>query len=130
MRCDGLHCDGCRHGGPAGPAAAVVVLAVFIAVGLHKFWPQIVSALEIAAWTLVSVAGTAGVVTGTVITTKAVRARRARREPRQVTPGEYRPGYRIIPGTVLDDRAALGQPRPATRPWRARPRQQARRSPR
>jgi protein-S-isoprenylcysteine O-methyltransferase Ste14 len=109
MRCDGLHCDGCRHGGgPAGVGAAVVVLAVFIAVGLHKFWAPIVSALEIAAWTLVSIAGTAAVVTGTVITTKAVRARRARRE---VTAGEYRPGYRIIPGAVLDDRAALGQPR-------------------
>jgi hypothetical protein len=114
MRCDGLHCDGCRHGGPVGPAAAVVVLAVFIAVGLHKVWPQIVSALEIAAWTLVSVAGTAAVVTGTVITTKAVRARRARRE---VTPGEYRPGYRIIPGAVLHDRAALDQHRRHAAPW-------------
>jgi hypothetical protein len=103
----------------------VVVLALFIAVGLHKFWAPIVSALEIAAWTLVSVAGTTAVVTVTVLTTPAVRARRARRQPAPVTAGEYRPGYRIVPGAVIHDHAALAEPHPHSRPWRTRPRQQA-----
>jgi hypothetical protein len=114
MGCDGLHCDGCRHGGgPVGPAAAVVVLLLFIALGLRKAWPQIVSAVDIAAWTVAGIAGTVIVVTGGVLTVRVVRAVRARRAGQQITLGLHRPGYRIIPGTVLNTRPGKVGGRPA-----------------
>jgi protein-S-isoprenylcysteine O-methyltransferase Ste14 len=113
MGCDGLHCDGCRNGGPAGPAAAVVVLLLFIAVGLRKVWPQLVSAVEIIGWTLAGIAGAVIIVTGGVVTARVVRARRARRAGQQITSGLYRPGYRIVPGTVLGARPGKVGARPA-----------------
>lgn len=110
MRCDGLHCDGCRHGGgPAGAGAAVVVLLLFIAVGLRKAGPQIVSVLEIIGWTLAGIAGAVIVVTGAVLTVRVTRAARARRGGQQVTSGLYRPGYRIVPGKAAG-RPAIGRP--------------------
>ncbi len=118
MGCNGLHCDGCGHGGGAGPAAAVVVLLLFIAVGLRKVWPQLVSALEIIGWTLAGISGAVIAVTATVVTVRVTRGRRARREGQQITPGLYRPsGYRItpartVPGTVLGARPGKTGGRP------------------
>ena len=40
MRCNGLHCEGCGHGG--GAAGAVIALLVIIALALRKAWPAIV----------------------------------------------------------------------------------------
>jgi hypothetical protein len=77
MRCNGLHCEGCGHGG--GAAGAVIALLVIIALALRKSWPAIVSAVEIAAWTVAGVTGAAIVITAGVLTTRAVRRRRARR---------------------------------------------------
>ena len=77
MRCNGLHCEGCGHGG--GAAGAVIALLVIIALALRKAWPAIVSAVEIAAWTVAGVTGAAIVITAGVLTTRAVRRRRARR---------------------------------------------------
>jgi hypothetical protein len=61
-KCPGLHCDGCGHGGgPPGLAVAlliVVVIAAGTAAG-HAVWHGIVTALEIAGYTLASVAGLA-----------------------------------------------------------------------
>lgn len=69
-----------RHGGDGGPAAAaVIVLLLFIAVGVRSAWPDIVHTVEVIAWTVTGVTGTAVAVTGTVLTTKAVRRHRARR---------------------------------------------------
>jgi hypothetical protein len=70
-----------RHGGDGGPAAAaaVIVLVLFIAVGVRSAWPDIARTVEVIAWTVTGVTGSAVVVTGTVLTTKAVRRRRARR---------------------------------------------------
>ncbi len=54
--CKGLHCDGCGGGGGVG---AVIALLVIIALALRAAWPTIVSAVEIAAWTVAGVTGTA-----------------------------------------------------------------------
>jgi hypothetical protein len=78
MRCNGLHCEGCGHGG--GAAGAVIALVVIIALALRKTWPAIISAVETAAWTVAGVSGAVLVVTGGVLTVRAVRRRRARRE--------------------------------------------------
>jgi hypothetical protein len=95
MRCHGMHCDGCGHGDWGGPAGAVIVLLVIIAVALRKAWPAIVSAVEIAAWTVAGLSGAALVVTAGVLTTKAVRRHRARRVL------AYRPGYPFV--VVVDE---------------------------
>ncbi len=119
MGCGGMHCDGCGHGGGAGPAGAVVVLLLFIAVGLRKVWPELVSALEIIGWTLAGIAGAVIVVTGTVVTVRVARARRSRRPGQQITLRLYRPsGKRItpgrtVPGTVLGARPGKSGGRPA-----------------
>jgi hypothetical protein len=113
MKCHGLHCDGCRHGG--GGAAAVIALLAFIALALRKDWPQIVSALEIAAWTVAAVTGAAIAVTVTVLTVRAVRRHRARLAMRQAT--IYRPGLIIPPAqsggrpVPSAQRPAIGRPR-------------------
>jgi len=108
--CKGLHCAGCGHGG--GPAAAVVALVVMVALALRKAWPAIVSGLEIAAWTVAAVAGTALVITGTALAVRAVRRHRARRavayRPGVVIPAARVTGHPIGPAA---GRPALGQPR-------------------
>lgn len=108
--CKGLHCEGCGHGG--GPAAAIVALVVIVALALRKAWPAIMSALEIAAWTLAAVTGATIAVTCTVLAVRAVRKHRARRAV------AYRPGVVIPAARVVErpigpaaGRAALGQPR-------------------
>jgi len=110
MSCKGLHCDGCGHGG--GPAAAVVALVVIVALALRKAWPAIVSALEIAAWTVAAVTGTAIAITCTALAVRAVRKHRARRavayRPRPVIPVIYLNGQPIDPAA---GRPAIGQPR-------------------
>ena len=111
MGCKGLHCDGCNHGS-GGPAAAAIALLVIIAVALRKAWPEIVRAVEIAAWTVVGVTGTAIVITGTVLTVRAtrrVRARRAARVTYHVTP--VIPAVRLTEHPAIDwpERPALGQ---------------------
>ncbi len=73
--CKGLHCDGCKAGGPAG---AVIALVVIIALAARAAMPAIVSAVEIIAWTVAAVTGSAVVITGGVLTTKAIRRHRAR----------------------------------------------------
>src|SRR5216683_224804 len=83
MGCKGLHCDGCGHGG--GGAAAVIALLVIIAVALRKAWPQIVHAVDIAAWTVAGITGAAILITGGVLTARAVRGSRARHAIRQAT---------------------------------------------
>jgi hypothetical protein len=72
-----LHCEGCGRGG--GAAGAVIALLVIIALALRRSWPAIVSAVEIAAWTVTGLTGAAIVITCGVFITKAVRRRRARR---------------------------------------------------
>ena len=101
MGCKGLHCEGCGHGG--GAAAAVIALLVIIALALRKAWPAIVSAVEIAAWTVAGVTGAAIVITGGVLTARAVRRHRARRAL------IYRPGQ---PFMVVVDEAQSLFPRP------------------
>jgi hypothetical protein len=119
MGCNGLHCDGCRHGSPAGPAAAVLALLVIVAVGAREVWPKVVHEVEIAAWTVAGVTGAAIVITGTVLTVRAVRHVRARHVAQQVT---YRiapviPAARLSGHPAIDrpERSALGQP-PQHRP--------------
>jgi hypothetical protein len=110
MGCKGLHCDGCHHGSPAGPAAAVLALLVIVAVGARAAWPKVVNAVEIAAWTVTGVTGAAIVLTGTVLTVRGVRRVRARRAAPQVT-------YHIapvIPAARRTEPPAIGRPeRPA-----------------
>lgn len=115
MRCKGLHCDGCRQGaGPAGGVGAVVALLVIVAVAARSVWPQIVSAVEIAGWTLAGVSGTAIGVTGGVLTRRAVRARRARC-------AAVLAGRPVI--TITPPRGYIGPARPGIEPPRAaRPR--------
>lgn len=96
MGCKGLHCEGCGHGG--GAAGAVIALVVIIALALRKAWPAIVSAVEITAWTVAGVTGAAIVITAGVLTTKAVRRRRARRAL------VYRPGQPFV--VVVDEAEA------------------------
>lgn len=114
MRCHGLHCDGCRHGS-GGPAAAVIALLALIALALRKVWPQLVSALEIAAWTVAGVTAAAIAITVTVLTIRSARRHRARLTARQAV--IYRPGLIIPPAEsgrppVPDvQRRAIGRPR-------------------
>jgi hypothetical protein len=119
MGCHGLHCDGCNHGSGGGPAAAVIALLIFIAVGIRAAWPQIVHAVEITAYTVAAITGTAIVVTGTVLTVRTVRRVRARRALHQATyhvtpviPATRLPGP---PAIDRPERPALGQP-PQRRP--------------
>jgi hypothetical protein len=107
MGCKGLHCDGCGHGG--GPAAAVIALLVIVAVAARKVWPEIVHAVEIAAWTVAGVTGAAILVTGGVLTARTIRRCRARRAIRQAT---YH--ATVIPAARLIERHAID--RPAERP--------------
>ena len=107
MGCKGLHCDGCGGGG--GAVGAVIALLVIIALALRKAWPEIVHAVEIAAWTVAGITGTAIVVTGTVLTVRGVRRVRARRALRQVT--YY---AQVIPAARLTEHPIIGRPgRPA-----------------
>ena len=103
MKCNGLHCDGCGHGG--GAAGAVIALLVIIALTLRKTWPAIVSAVEIAGWTVAGLSGAAILVTGGVLTTGAVRRRRARRAL------AYRPGRPFV--VVVDEAQGLYTQLPA-----------------
>ena len=102
MRCNGLHCEGCGHGG--GAAGAVIALLVIIALALRKAWPAIVSAVEIAAWTVAGVTGAAIVITGGVLAVRAVRRRRARRML------VYQPGAVVW---VVDEVQQMTRPLPA-----------------
>ena len=105
MGCKGLHCDGCNHGS-GGPAAAVIALLVIIALGLRAAWPKVVHTVEIAAWTVAGATGAAIVITGTVLTVRAVRRVRARRALRQAT---YHVAP-VIPAVRLTDRSAIDRP--------------------
>jgi len=120
MGCKGLHCDGCGNGG-GGAAAAVIALVVITAVGLRKAWPQIVHAVDIAAWTVAGVTGAVILVTGGVLTARVVRGCRARRAIRQATyHATVIPAVRLIERSAIDAPAgpgpALGQ-RPRRQPW-------------
>jgi hypothetical protein len=111
MGCKGLHCDGCRHGGGAG---AVIALLIIVALGLRKAWPHVVSAAEIAGWTIAAACGTAVVITCGVLTARALRTRARRRA------ASYRRSPVVIDGMQLyapplphDQRPAIGAPRRA-----------------
>lgn len=109
MSCKGLHCDGCGGGGAAG---AVIALLVIIALALRKTWPEIVHVVEVTAWTVAGVTGAVIVVTGGVLTVRAVRRRRTRRAMRQVPYlATVIPAARLTARPVIDRaaRPALGQ---------------------
>jgi len=93
MRCNGLHCEGCGHGG--GAVGAVIAFLVIIALALRKTWPAIVSVVETAAWTVAGLSGAALIVTCGALTARAVRRRRARRAL------TYRPGQPFM--LVVDE---------------------------
>jgi hypothetical protein len=107
--CKGMHCDGCGHGG-GGAAGAVVALVLIVAVAAREVWPKVVHAVEIAAWTVAGATGTALVITGTVLTVRAVRRRRARKAL------AYRPGQPVVVVVVDEARALFTQFPPAGRP--------------
>jgi hypothetical protein len=112
MKCNGLHCPGCGHGG--GAAGAVIALVVIVALALRKAWPAIVSAAEITAWTVAGLTGAAIAVTGGVLTVRVLRRRAAaeRRSPVVIE------GTRLYPPLPPAGRPALGPPRPlAGRAW-------------
>ena len=77
MKCKGLHCDGC--GDDWGGVAAVIALVVIVAVALRAAWPAIISAVEIAAWTVAGITGAVILAAGVLLTRRVVRWRRARR---------------------------------------------------
>jgi hypothetical protein len=113
MNCKGIHCQGCGHGGgAAGGAGAVIALVVIVALALRKAWPAIVSAVEVTAWAVAGITGTAIVITGGVLTVRVLR-RRARRA------AAGHPAPVVIEGTRLYSplppagRPALGPPGPA-----------------
>jgi hypothetical protein len=110
MGCHGLHCDGCRHGG--GPAGAVVVLLVVIAVAVRAEWHAIAAAVEVIAWCLLGSAAVAGAVTAAMLTGRVIRAHRDRAGQRPATvllpPGRYH----VIPPGDHARRAAIEAPRP------------------
>jgi hypothetical protein len=118
MNCKGMHCQGCGHGGgAAGGAGAVIALVVIVALALRKAWPGIVSAVEVAAWTVAGLAGAALVTVGGVL---AVRA--ARRRARRAAAGRRSPvlveGMRLYPPLPPAGRPALGPTRsPGGRTW-------------
>ena len=109
MGCKGLHCEGCKGGGPAG---AVIVLVVIIALAARKAMPAIVSAVEIAAWTVAGVAGAALVITGGVLAARVIRGRRARRAV-VYRSGLVIPAYRTVIRTAgpRAERPAIDPPR-------------------
>ena len=107
--CEGLHCEGCGHRG--GPAGAVIVLLVMVALALRKAWPQIVAAVEITAWTVAAVTGAAVTATCGVLILRAVRRRRARRAV-VYRPGPVIPAARLVEHPVEPPagRPAIGGP--------------------
>jgi hypothetical protein len=115
MNCKGIHCQGCGHGsGAAGGAGAVIALVVIVALALRKAWPAIVTAVEIAAWTVAGTCGAAIVTTGGVLIVRAARRRAAaaRRSPVVIE------SRRLYPPLPPAGRPVLGPPRsPAAAPW-------------
>jgi hypothetical protein len=59
-RCGGLHCPGCGDGDGVALVAVLVALAVIAAI-IRAIWHTIVEAAEIAALTVLSIAGLAAV---------------------------------------------------------------------
>ena len=113
MNCKGIHCQGCGHGGgAAGGAGAVIALVVIVALALRKAWPAIVSAVEITAWTVAGITGTAIVITAGVLTVRALR-RRARRAAAGHRAPVVIEGTRLYPPLPPAGRPALGAPRSA-----------------
>lgn len=92
-KCPGLHCPGCGEGGGCSVGFAVLVLVVAAAVHaawhtVIAIWRAVVTALEIAAYTLVSLAGlavVAGLVYGGYRVNRALRRRAAARPLRVVS---------------------------------------------
>ena len=110
MNCNGMHCQGCGHGGgAAGGAGAVIALVVIVALALRKAWPGIVSAVEVTAWTVAGLAGAALVTTGGVVAVRAAR-RRARRAAGRHAPVPVE-GMRLYPPLPPVGRPALGPTR-------------------
>jgi hypothetical protein len=109
MNCNGMHCQGCGHGGgAAGGAGAVIALVVIVALALRKAWPAIISAVEVTAWTVAGLAGAVLVTTGGVLAVRAARRRAAgRRSPVVIE------GTRLYPPLPPAAPPALGPPRPA-----------------
>ena len=118
MNCNGMHCQGCGHGGgAAGGAGAVIALVVIVALALRKAWPGIVSAVEVTAWTVAGLAGAVLVTTGGVLAVRAAR-RRARRATTGRRSGVPVEGMRLYPPLPPAGRPALGPARsPGGRAW-------------
>src|SRR5690348_2924974 len=109
MNCNGMHCQGCGHGGgAAGGAGAVIALVVIVALALRKAWPTVVSAVEVTAWTVAGLAGAALVTTGGVLAVRTARRGAAgRRSPVVIQ------GTGLYPPLPPADRSAIDPPRPA-----------------
>ena len=58
FKCPGLHCPGCGDGDGWAVTALIVALAVIVAV-LRAIWHTLVEIAEIAAWTVLGIAGVA-----------------------------------------------------------------------
>jgi hypothetical protein len=114
MNCNGIHCQGCGHGG--GAAGAVIALVVIVALALRRAWPAIVSAVEITAYTVAATCGAAIVITAGVLVVRAGRRRAAaaaRRSPVVIE------AVRLYPPLPPAGRPGLGPP-PRSRvagPW-------------
>jgi hypothetical protein len=90
--CSGLHCPGCGDGGGGALVAAVVILAIIAAV-IHAIWHTLVEIAEIAAWTVLGIAGVAaaaGIGYAALRVRASVTSRRA--APRAVIIGEVTRG--------------------------------------
>jgi hypothetical protein len=83
-RCPGLHCPGCGDGGGGALIAVLVALAVVGAI-IHAIWHTLVEAAEIAALTVLSLAGLAAVA-GLGYAALRVRARMASPRAQRVIP--------------------------------------------
>lgn len=127
-RCGGLHCPGCGNGGGGGLIAGVIALVVVAAViraalgAVAAAFRAIVPALEIAALTLVSLAGLAavsGAVYGGYRVNRALRRRAAARPLRVVSVHPVTEAGTAEPVARPVVSGALEPPRPAPSGWSA-----------
>jgi hypothetical protein len=108
--CKGLHCEGCGDGGPGGALAAiavVLVLASIIVAAVRAAWHDIVTAAEIAAYTVVSIAGVAA------LTGAGWCAIRIRRHVLQARARRISPQVRAVITDVKAGRPVVIPERPA-----------------
>ena len=78
MNCKGMHCEGCGHERRRGRRGRRHRPGGDHRAGAAEAWPAIISAVEIAAWTVAGITGAVIVATGGVLATRAVRGRARR----------------------------------------------------